>query len=255
MGLKVQCSPKYYSSIECRSVIGHVLSKNTRQDVVCSLEQGLYCKGQCFDYEIRLLCDCGESEKIIIPPPTEPIPTLAVIVPTTPKYETSQHCDPAIPNVEHPRSCSMFLQCERGIDGKYVYVEKNCGPGTMYNPNNMICDHAYNVKAIKPECGVDGKVVAKCPAGFVWSECAIPCKKSCHYYERVLTLNGKCTLGSNDCLPGCVPAGAAINCSYPNFWRDHINCVESIDCTCMGPNNELLKVNFKEFLGITDNPF
>lgn len=247
MGAKVQCSPKYYSSIECRTVVGHTLSSKTGQDVECSLMRGLYCKGQCFDYEIRLLCDCEESAQIIVVPPTVPIPTLAVIQPTTPKYVLYEHCDPAIPNVEHPRSCSMFLQCERGVDGTYVYVEKNCGPGTMYNPKIMVCDFPANVQAIKPDCGKVGGIVERCPPGYVWSDCAIPCKKSCHYYERVLTLNGNCTLGSNECLSGCIPAGSAVDCPYPKLWRDHSSCVDNFDCTCMGPNNEQLKVKLMIF--------
>lgn len=64
-----------------------------------------------------------------------------------------QHCDPNTPNKEHPQKCSSFLQCERGIDGVYKFVEKNCGPGTMYNAKIMVCDMPVNVIAIRPSCG------------------------------------------------------------------------------------------------------
>lgn len=214
----------------------------------CSLERGLVCNGQCFDYEIRIFCDCGDIQKTTIRPVpiTVAIPTVPFIPPvTTPKYTIAEHCDPNSPNKEHPKKCSMFMQCERGIDGLYKYVEKECGPGTMYNPKVMVCDMPFNVIPIKPACNKSEEMQGdKCPPGYEWSECAIPCKKSCDYYGKVLTLNGNCTISSNDCIDGCLPAGSAVKCPYPKLWRDHLSCVESFDCTCMGPNNEQLKVSF-----------
>lgn len=75
-------------------------------------------------------------------------------------FAVGVHCDPSIPNKEHPQKCSSFLQCERGIDGIYKFVEKDCGPGTMYNPSNMICDFPVNVIAIRPGCGNAGGVIS-----------------------------------------------------------------------------------------------
>jgi von Willebrand factor len=53
------CSSQYITAIECRTVATHKSPKSTGQDVECSLERGLLCTGDCFDYEIRVLCDCG----------------------------------------------------------------------------------------------------------------------------------------------------------------------------------------------------
>ena len=53
------CQENMVSAIECRTVVGHKSPKATGQNVECSLERGLMCAGKCFDYEIRVLCDCG----------------------------------------------------------------------------------------------------------------------------------------------------------------------------------------------------
>ncbi len=75
-------------------------------------------------------------------------------------YLEGEHCDPNTPNKEHPQKCSSFLQCERGIDGVYKFVAKNCGPGTMYNPEIMVCDFPDNVIAIRPMCGSSGGMIS-----------------------------------------------------------------------------------------------
>ena len=54
-------------AIECRTVGGHISHKKTGDVVECNLSSGLRCtpggiKGRnvCHDYEIRVLCNCGE---------------------------------------------------------------------------------------------------------------------------------------------------------------------------------------------------
>ena len=58
------CPQTMISAIECRTVVGHKSPKATGQNVECSLERGLMCQGVCFDYEIRVLCECGNLCKI-----------------------------------------------------------------------------------------------------------------------------------------------------------------------------------------------
>lgn len=220
----------------------------TGQNVECSLENGLVCKGQCFDYEIRIFCDCGDAPKPI-PETTQRavtlkipvIPIVPVIPVTTPKYEIAKVCDPSVPNVEHPESCNKFLQCVMGRNGSFIYTEKTCGASMMFNPVSMVCDWPTSVLAVKPNCEQSEVPKTQCPVGYVWSECAIPCKRACNYYGTVLTVNGNCTTASNDCLPGCLPADAAVQCEYPKLWRDWKSCVDISACTCFGPNNEQLK--------------
>jgi F5/8 type C domain/Chitin binding Peritrophin-A domain len=217
------------------------------------------CKGQCFDFEIRVYCECDDDTArnihgiTKIPSPlqkttpkdtTVPVPTVPivpVIQATTPKYEIPKDCDPNKPNVEHPTDCSKFLQCERNMNGKYMYMEKPCSPGTIFNPKTMICDWPKSVIAIKPSCGKSEQMQGdRCPPTHQWSECAIPCKRACNYYGRQLALSGNCTTTSNECLPGCLPKDAAFTCEQPKLWRDWKSCVDINACTCMGPNNEIL---------------
>ncbi|XP_043673841.1 uncharacterized protein LOC122631786 isoform X3 [Vespula pensylvanica] len=43
--------------------------------------------------------------------------------------------------IAHPTNCAKFLQCANGIT-----FEKDCGPGTVFNPTISVCDWPYNVK-------------------------------------------------------------------------------------------------------------
>lgn len=172
---KAVCSGEYFAAVECRSVVGHETPKKTGQNVECSLERGLVCKGQCFDYEIRVYCECADA-KIV----------------TTSK-----------PGFTGPK------------------LRRITQPPTTVGP-------------------VKYKEV--CESGFVYSECAIPCNRACNYYKQQLRTSGKCTLASNECLQGCVPVGSALTCDYPKLWRDWQSCVDIQTCTCIGPNNEILKV-------------
>lgn len=158
---KAVCSTDFFAAVECRTVVGHDSPKKTGQNVECSLERGLLCKGQCFDFEIRVYCECGDLTKVA----------------STPK-----------PSTQPPQ---RFQQ--------------------------------------------------KCPPGSIWSECATPCNRACNYFDQQLKLSGNCTRGSNDCIPGCVPIGSATTCEYPKMWRDWQSCVDIQTCTCVGPNNEILK--------------
>lgn len=154
------------AAVECRTVMDHKSPKSNKQDTECSLERGLICKGQCFDYETRVLCDCGDNELISTTKPTF-IPPVYPVVPT-----------------------------------------------------------------IRPN---------QCQAGYVYSDCAVPCGRSCHFYGETLKLTGKCTAADNTCKPGCIPIGSVAKCQYPKLWRDPNSCVAIADCTCWDGNLQQLK--------------
>lgn len=52
-GSEAICSLEDIVDIRCRTVGSHKDPKSTGQDVECSLERGLFCKGKCFDYEVK----------------------------------------------------------------------------------------------------------------------------------------------------------------------------------------------------------
>lgn len=45
---------------------------------------------------------------------------------------------------EHPHDCTKFIQCAHS--GLYV---QSCGPGTLFNPNLLVCDWPTNVQCNK----------------------------------------------------------------------------------------------------------
>lgn len=247
---KAVCSSSFFGAVECRTVVSHKTPKSTGQDVECSTERGLLCKGQCFDYEIRVYCECNEITNVASSPPPTRLPSTSprsVIIPvmTTQSAMIMGVCDPSVPNIEHPYSCTKFLQCIMAPNGTFIYAEKTCGDTMMFNPKAMVCDWPASVQAIKPACA--GKPVEKseklreCLTGFTWSECSLPCNRACHYYNQILRGSSKCPAGSGDCIPGCVPNDAPLKCEYPKLWRDQKSCVDLQACTCMGPNGEILK--------------
>lgn len=165
----------------------------------------------------------------------------------------NQPCDgnPATSHVEYPGDCRKFLHCTVTNDGSWAYVEKECGPGTMFNPVAMVCDHIAVVMQMKPDCGVVKKpieplptYVAQCPAGKVWSNCAVPCGRACHFYGNYLIKSGLCTAAHNMCEKGCVSVEAAVDCPNGQFWRDDKVCVDIGDCTCISDDGTLVKVSF-----------
>lgn len=212
----------------------HKDPKITGQDVECSTDRGLVCNGPCDDYEMRVYCDCGPQKPV---PPTKPHKLVTV-------------CDPTIPHVEYPGSCYKFRHCQPTIDGGWVYAIKTCGPTMMYNPLTMTCDHIANVVAMKKECGgrdphhdssEETNEISLCPAGFEWSECAVPCRKACVYYSNLLIKNGACKHSSNECEPGCVDKNFKL-CQTGFLWRDESTCVQIKDCTCMSHTGLIVKV-------------
>lgn len=266
------CSRDQMQEIECRTVDSHSGPKSLGEDVECSLERGLVGVGLCHDYEIRVFCQCVEDVEIITLPseiPTsaplispqvvevfEPIWTTTIAPPivTVPTL-LHQQCDgnPAKSHVEYPGDCRKFLHCTVMDDGSWAYVEKECGPGTLFNPVAMVCDHIAVVKQMKPDCGVIVKPVeptrptvveAKCPPGKVWSDCAIPCGRACHFYGGQLIKNGLCTGAHNSCEKGCVAADSIVDCPIGQFWRDSQLCVNIGDCTCVSDDGQLVKVRF-----------
>lgn len=193
---------------------------------------------------------------VTLPPYIEPIwtttTTHAPLIAVPPLL--NQPCDgnPAKSHVEYPGDCQKFLHCTVMKDGSWAYVEKVCGPGTMFNPVAMVCDHIAVVKQMKPDCGVVVKplvpaqpiVEARCPPGKVWSECAVPCGRACHFYSRFLIKSGLCTAVHNSCEKGCVAVGTAVDCPNGQFWRDDKVCVDVADCTCVSDDGTLVKVSF-----------
>jgi hypothetical protein len=270
---KTFCTSDNIAAIECRSVVTHQHPKNTGQNVECSTEKGLVCQGQCFDYEIRVYCDCGENNtntstkpKMIMITTTKQQATLtSPKPPTTPSFSTSILPIPIVPTLpsglffdcdefalrKHPSDCHQYLQCFQQRNGTKILVERSCGPAMMFNPRTLTCEWPVTVQIIRPECArAAGKPTTDpsqpeesryCPNGFVWSDCAIPCGRACNYYKRQLLYAGNCTTSSSDCIPGCLPEGSITKCESPMLWRDWKSCVSVEDCTCFGPNNEILK--------------
>lgn len=252
---KAVCSSDFFAAVECRTVVDHSNPKKTGQNVECSLERGLLCKGQCFDFEIRVYCECGDLTKVATSPkpfittqqPRTTVPFIVAPIILPPTTTFIKICDPKKPNVEHPHDCFKFLHCAMSSNGSLVYVEKTCGDTMMFNPKAMVCDWSETVKAMKPSCGLTTTSTGapikykECPFGYVYSNCAIPCNRACHYYNQQLKLSGNCTMGSNDCIPGCMPIGSAVTCEHPKLWRDWQSCVDMQACTCIGPSNEILK--------------
>lgn len=50
--------------------------------------------------------------------------------------------------IAHPSDCTKYFQCAHGISHLMV-----CGPGTVFNPAMITCDHPKNVK------GCEGTVI------------------------------------------------------------------------------------------------
>lgn len=134
-------------NIECRTVKTHLKPEQTNYDVKCDLNNGLTCKTSakgklCQDFEIRVYCDCRHKKiKSEFQTTTE-----SVVMGLEGKP-----CDPLKPNVESPRNCYDFYQCQ-DVNSKSVFVKKTCGPSMYYNPVSMVCDWPYSVTEIKPEC-------------------------------------------------------------------------------------------------------
>ncbi|KAH7707715.1 Neurotrypsin [Aphelenchoides avenae] len=72
---------------------------------------------------------------------------ILVIFPLALASECQESPDFQVGYKPHPADCAKFYQCAHGS-----WVEKQCGPGTAYNPNVGVCDWPYNVP------GCDGSV-------------------------------------------------------------------------------------------------
>lgn len=223
-----KCNPDQMIDIQCRTVEGHLDPKMTGLDVECSLEKGLICasagkgKKQCPDFEIRVLCQCW--------PGTE-----APLV---------GECHVGEPNKEHPTDCHKFLQCVPDM-GEPKWVEKTCGPMTMYNHFKQVCDWPNSVAEDRPECEklpttvaptVPEEVIAvpgfgDCPDGYESSACALECERLCLHYGYIVREKGKCMKGQ-ECDEGCVSAERRTSCPAGMLWRDENTCVQISDCLC-----------------------
>ena len=250
IGNSVNCPIELIKRIECRSVGSKLNLKQTGEDCECSLEKGLKCIGPCHDYEIRVLCDCADDIEILSYPTTMPYPQVIpqkIIQYKTTERPHSDKCDPTVPHIEYPGDCNKFLHCQPTIDGSWRYVEKTCGPSMMFNPESMVCDWPDSVILQKPSCGKTAPIVTqsepegKCTYGEVYSACAVPCGKSCHFYERILKKQGVCYSGSEPCIEGCTPYGSAM-CIGKMLWRDNSTCVTVEDCPCISNEGYLVKV-------------
>lgn len=253
------CNDSSMKQIECRTVNTHINPKQTGDEAECSLERGLYCDGMCHDYEIRVFCDCEDHIDVFTTPIaprvwrwTTPKPWAERMIQSTTVASTSGHCKPEVPHVEYPGDCYKFLHCQPMTDGSWQYVEKTCGPTMMFNPVAMVCDWPASVMAMKPYCGHERIVestTAKvhdgkwCPPGKVWSDCALPCGRTCHFYGKFLQRKGICLNGHNTCEGGCVDVDTTIACPWGQLWRDNKVCVHSADCTCESFDGNLVKVS------------
>ncbi|XP_026747695.1 hemocytin-like [Trichoplusia ni] len=224
------CKERFMKKIECRTVEGHKSAKETGLDAECSLERGLYCKEKdrdCLDFEIRVYCECDNPEAC----------------------ENSIH-----PSEAHPTDCSKFYECSP--DGP---VLKECGVGTWYNPNTMVCDWPAAVLAVRPDCAqtttspkpkkttkrppvvltistgaTEEPTTSVCPPGLTYSSCAYRCDRLCDFYKQKLVALGRCI--GEKCVEGCV----AKPCGSNKFWRDEKTCVHKKDCTCSS-NGKIVK--------------
>lgn len=164
-------------------------------------------------------------------------------------------CDPAVPHVEKKGNCHEFYHCTMNTSGVWTFVQKTCGKDMMFNPQAMVCDHIDSVKRIKPQCGeweneiiedittiTKEKLEKRCPVGKVWSECAVPCGRACHFYDTFLQRSGLCTGSWNTCEKGCVSELAAADCGPGYYWRDDKVCVKKADCTCQSDDGKIVKV-------------
>ncbi|XP_041978469.1 serine-rich adhesin for platelets [Aricia agestis] len=50
-----------------------------------------------------------------------------------------------------PNDCSVFYRCIKSFSDKYTVYKFKCGPGTVYDPDTEICNHAGNTR--RTECG------------------------------------------------------------------------------------------------------
>ena len=64
--------------------------------------------------------------------------------------------DGATIHMAHESDCSKFYHCVPDqIKGSRL-ATKNCSPGTLFNPRNLICDWPINVYKVKPSCRIQG---------------------------------------------------------------------------------------------------
>lgn len=256
-GLAV-CDREHMVDIKCRSVNGHLSPKETGLNVECSLERGLYCQSHpnlpCIDFEISVLCRCPELV-------THGVENATTEISMVTEKKQELECDIAQPNSPHPTNCQLFYQCVPTLTG-YELVEKECGPGTLYNSEIYVCDWPTEVLRTRPECSVTSgrttqtsgrtewssntgshyentlsttvkKIVSTtnvCKDGETWSDCAIQCARTCQYYHHILITQGHCGEGT-DCISGCVSIDRP-TCPSHKFWRDGITCVEANHCSC-----------------------
>lgn len=245
------CLPEYIKSIECRSVSTKLEPKQIGEDVECSLERGLFAKGLVHDYEIRVYCECANKSQS---------EAQAFIEPVTEKYEQivesfPKSCDPTVPNVEFPGDCHKFLQCVPDDKGAWKYVEKTCGPATMFHPDSMICDWPLAVQAVRPACGQTRNVAETttarsnildqtlCQAGQTYHRDVTSCKATCHYHAALLRKKGVCLSEFDLFELGCVSSLELSSCRSNQVWRDDNLCTDLEHCTCMSKSGFMVKVN------------
>lgn len=157
----------------------HLQPEQTHSDVTCDIDDGLICKTSakgklCQDFEIRVYCDC-ENKTLEIKQKKKKKPR-PIVLPIIAEGQVmgfeGQACDPLKPNVESPRNCYDFFECQEVNNGP-VFVIKTCGPSMYYNPVTMVCDWPYSVREIKPEC-LNATTTTELPAVKVLPEAVIP---------------------------------------------------------------------------------
>lgn len=130
---------------------------------------------------------------------------------------------------------------QSGCNGKCAVIERATELTESILAHPQVCDWIFSVVAMKPWCGEPEP--SKCPAGEVWSDCAVPCGKACHYFAKDLVKKGLCSHGANVCEEGCVESTRIQSCPPRHLWRDNKICVGLADCPCMSNDGSLVMVN------------
>ncbi|XP_058797462.1 hemocytin [Phymastichus coffea] len=223
------CDRTQMIDIRCRKVNTALSHKEVGLNVDCGIDTGFVCRlsdnrgENCPDFEISVLCDCGDD-----PPPMTAPPAIDPCVLNT--YQSS------------PLNCFDFFHCGIGPSGSNEWIPKTCAPDMMFNDRIDICDWPANVEVVRPEClGVHFAETpeSRCNPGEHWDDCAIRCSQTCHGYNHLLTTTEVCNR-TIDCLPGCVSNSRTDCTAKDNYWLNENTCVHSSDCTCISENGQIV---------------
>ncbi|KAK7066927.1 Mucin-5B [Halocaridina rubra] len=145
------CPAHHIIDTQCQVVgIGQSYELAGQVGIICNINNGLQCNDdlqapqRCYDYEIRFFCDCGITTLSMAPF------TTTTIYSTTPKITES--CSFADEQIKPHDDCRKFLECVQSSPSERRYIEKECGPGTFFNPLIKVCDFEFNVLLVREDC-------------------------------------------------------------------------------------------------------